>query len=275
MPPPANPPSDLTGRVALVTGGAPYPRGAGIDVHKSNVVVCARRADDSGKPHEAVRAFATMTGDLLALADWLAEQGVTPVAMESTGVYCKPVFHLLEGRFTVVLVNAQHSKQVPGRKTDVKDCQGIAQLLAHGLLRASFVPPEPVRELNPGSPVEKLLREGRKFGLGLILASQQPEDLSPVAFANTATKIVPKSGTSAVRSKACGAVPGAFSRGGTLGEVRTRIDLSVTAARRSQPGSMSGMRSGACGAVPGAFSRGGTLGDGALVEAVVPRRGRC
>jgi transposase len=124
-----------------------YLRCAGIDVHKRNVVVCARTPDGSGQPREAVRTFATMTANLLALADWLADLGVTHVAMESTGVYWKPVFHLLEGRFTVILVNAQHIKQVPGRKTDVKDCQWIAQLLQHGLLKASFVPPEPIREL--------------------------------------------------------------------------------------------------------------------------------
>jgi transposase len=124
-----------------------YSRCAGIDVHKSNVVVCARCGDGPGKPREEVRTFLTMTQNLLALADWLAALGVTHVAMESTGVYWKPVFHLLEGRFTVILVNAQHIKQVPGRKTDVKDCQWIAQLLQHGLLKASFVPPEPIREL--------------------------------------------------------------------------------------------------------------------------------
>jgi transposase len=124
-----------------------YPRCAGIDVHKNNVVVCARCSDGPGKPREEVRTFLTMTQNLLALADWLADLGVTHVAMESTGVYWKPVFHLLEGRFTVILVNAQHIKQVPGRKTDVKDCQWIAQLLQHGLLKASFVPPAPIREL--------------------------------------------------------------------------------------------------------------------------------
>jgi transposase len=123
------------------------PRWAGIDVHKDNVVVGARRADGPGKAREEVRTFSTMTDELLALADWLAGQGVTHVAMESTGVYWKPVFHLREGRFEVILVNAQHIKQVPGRKTDVKDCQGIAQLLAHGLLKARFVPPAPIREL--------------------------------------------------------------------------------------------------------------------------------
>ncbi len=124
-----------------------FPRCAGIDVHKANVVVCARLADRPGKAGEEVRTFSTMTRDLLALADWLAERGVTHVAMESTGVYWKPVFNLLEGRFDILLANAEHIKQVPGRKTDVKDCQWIAQLLQHGLLKASFVPPAPIREL--------------------------------------------------------------------------------------------------------------------------------
>src|SRR5438046_5062556 len=124
-----------------------YPRCAGIDVHKGNVVVCIRCCDRPGKPFEEVRTFATMTKDLLALADWLGQHGVTHVAMESTGVYWKPVFNILEGGVHVILVNAEHIKQVPGRKTDVKDCQWIAQLLQHGLLKASFVPPQPIREL--------------------------------------------------------------------------------------------------------------------------------
>ncbi len=120
---------------------------AGLDVHKKTVVACIRRLDGPSRLHQEVRTFDTMTGDLLALSDWLAEAGVTQVAMESTGVYWKPVFNILEGRFVVVLVNAQHIKQVPGRKTDVKDCQWIAQLLQHGLLKASFVPPAPIRSL--------------------------------------------------------------------------------------------------------------------------------
>jgi transposase len=120
---------------------------AGLDVHKKTVVACVRRIDVAGQARQEIRTFGTMTGDLLALSDWLAEQGVEQVAMESTGVYWKPVFNILEGRFAVMLVNAQHIKQVPGRKTDVKDCAWIAQLLQHGLLRASFVPPPPIREL--------------------------------------------------------------------------------------------------------------------------------
>jgi transposase len=120
---------------------------AGLDVHKKTVVACIRRLGPDRQAEDLVRTFGTMTGELLELADWLAAHAVVHVAMESTGVYWKPVFHLLEGRFQVLLVNAQHIKQVPGRKTDVKDCQWIAQLLQHGLLRASFVPPQPIREL--------------------------------------------------------------------------------------------------------------------------------
>src|SRR6516225_1225510 len=126
---------------------SPYRACAGLDVHKETVVVCVRRLGAAGQVHQEVRTFATMTRDLLALADWLAAQGVTHVAMESTGVYWKPIFNILETQFQVILVNAQHVKHVPGRKTDVKDCEWIAQLLQLGLLRASFVPPRPVREL--------------------------------------------------------------------------------------------------------------------------------
>src|SRR5438067_61337 len=124
-----------------------HPHCAGLDVHKDSVVACVRHAAPGGKAAEQVRSFGTMTADLLALGDWLAAEGVTHAAMESTGVYWKPVWNLLEGRLTLMLVNAQHIRQVPGRKTDVKDCQWIAQLLQHGLLRPSFVPDRPQREL--------------------------------------------------------------------------------------------------------------------------------
>jgi transposase len=122
-------------------------RCAGLDVHKETVVTCIRRVLPDGVAVEETRTFATMTGDLLELADWLDAEGVTHAAMESTGVYGKPVWHLLEGRFDLTLVNARHMRQVPGRKTDVKDAAWIAQLLAHGLLSKSFVPPPPIREL--------------------------------------------------------------------------------------------------------------------------------
>lgn len=120
---------------------------AGFDVHKKLIWVCALRVLAGGEVQQVLRSFGTMTRDLLALSDWLAELGVTHVAMESTGVFWKPIYNVLEGRFEILLVNAQHIKQVPGRKTDVKDCQWIAQLLMHGLLKASFVPERGLRDL--------------------------------------------------------------------------------------------------------------------------------
>ncbi len=122
-------------------------RCAGLDVHAAFVTVCRRILDDTGQLTTEVREYSTMTADLLQLGDWLAEAGVTHVAMESTGVYWKPIWNLVEDRFTVLLVNARHVKQVPGRKTDVSDAEWLAQLLQHGLLRGSFVPPTPIRDL--------------------------------------------------------------------------------------------------------------------------------
>src|SRR5580698_3015728 len=116
----------------------------GLDVHKKSVTACVLWA--SGRRRQT-REFGTFTKDLLALGDWLRSCGVTHVAMESTGVYWKPVWNLLEGQFEVLLVNAQHIKAVAGRKTDQKDSEWIADLLQHGLLRGSFVPPQPIREL--------------------------------------------------------------------------------------------------------------------------------
>src|SRR5947209_20589506 len=123
-----------------------YPCCAGLDIHKETVVACVRKAQ-GGKVQQEVRTFRTETGGLLALADWLTDEGVTHAAMESTGVYWKPVWNILEGVVELLLVNAEHIKQVPGRKTDVKDAEWIAELLQHGLLKASFVPERPVREL--------------------------------------------------------------------------------------------------------------------------------
>ena len=121
-------------------------RCAGLDVHQKEIVACRRRV--VGRKVEAeVRRFATTTPGLLELADWLAEGKVTHVAMEATGVYWKPVWHILEGQFTLILANAAHIRNVPGRKSDVNDATWIADLLAHGLIRASFVPPQPIQEL--------------------------------------------------------------------------------------------------------------------------------
>src|SRR5438128_2572529 len=122
-------------------------RCCGLDVHKQTVVACVIVPGNGRQPHKEVRTFGTMTADLLELADWLGACQVTHIAMESTGVYWKPLWNLLEGQVELLLVNAHHVKQVPGRKTDVKDCEWLADLLRHGLLRASFVPDRPQREL--------------------------------------------------------------------------------------------------------------------------------
>jgi transposase len=120
---------------------------AGLDVHKKTVVAAIIVPERSPGWHRETRTFGTTTGELLALSDWLLAHGVTHVAMESTGEYWKPVFNLLEHTFEALLVNASHVKAVPGRKTDINDAQWIAELLRHGLLKASFVPPEGQREL--------------------------------------------------------------------------------------------------------------------------------
>jgi transposase len=131
------------------TGGlsALLARVAGLDVHKKVVMACLRILETDGRVHTELRHFGTMTADLEALRAWLLQAGVTHVAMESTGVFWKPVFNVLEGHMEVWLVNAQHIKKVPGRKTDVKDAEWIAQLLQCGLLRPSFVPERAQREL--------------------------------------------------------------------------------------------------------------------------------
>jgi transposase len=123
---------------------------AGLDVQKRTVVACLLRTAEDGRRSKELRAFGAMTADLLALADWLQAAGCTQVAMESTGVFWKPVYNILEGQCALLVANAAHIRAVPGRKTDVKDAEWSADLLRHGLLRASFIPDRPQREL-PGA----------------------------------------------------------------------------------------------------------------------------
>lgn len=124
-----------------------YTRCCGLDVHQKTVVACILQTDTDGTVHREVHSFGTMTADLLALNDWLNARQVEQVAMERTGVYWRPVFNLLEADHEIILVNAQHMKAVPGHKTDVKDAEWLADLLRHGLLRASCIPPAPIRAL--------------------------------------------------------------------------------------------------------------------------------
>src|SRR6266852_386611 len=119
----------------------------GLDVHLKTVVACLLKTDDHNKIQKQIRVFKTMTADILALADWLLAAGCTHIAMESTGVYWRPLYNVLEGHFELLVVNAQHIKAVPGRKTDVHDAEWMADLLRHGLLRGSFIPEASQRQV--------------------------------------------------------------------------------------------------------------------------------
>ncbi|MDO8671334.1 MAG: transposase, partial [Dehalococcoidia bacterium] len=112
----------------------------GLDIHKKSIAACVIVPGTKGQIRKEIRTFGTMTEDLIKLSEWLSACGITHVAMESTGEYWKPIYNILENNFQLLLVNPQHIKTVPGRKTDVRDCEWIADLLRHGLLRASFVP---------------------------------------------------------------------------------------------------------------------------------------
>jgi transposase len=124
-----------------------HERCCGLDIHKRTVVACLLTPGKAGRPTREVRTFGAATRELLALMDWLAAAGCTHVAMESAGSYWKPVYNILEGDFDLLLVNAQHLKAVPGRKTDVHDAEWIADLLRHGLVQPSSIPSRPEREL--------------------------------------------------------------------------------------------------------------------------------
>src|SRR3954453_1547198 len=162
------------------------PRCCGLDVHKDSVWACAR-IDGS----QSIEKFGTTTRELLRLGDWLRCSGVTIVAMESTGVYWKPVWNLLEDRLRLMLVNAHHIKQVPGRKTDVKDCQWIAELLEHGLLKASFVPARPQRELRDLTRQRTQLLSDRSRVVNRL---QKTLEDANIKLASVASDITGKSG---------------------------------------------------------------------------------
>ena len=139
-----------------------HARCCGLDVHKKSVVACVLITQPNSSVERHVRTFKTVTADLLKLADWLSTLQVTQVAMESTGIYWRPVFNVLEDdERTLLLVNPQHMRAVPGKKTDVKDAEWLADLLRHGLLRASFIPPAPIRAIRELARYRKTLVQER------------------------------------------------------------------------------------------------------------------
>lgn len=176
-------------------------RCAGIDVGQAEVVVCARVPGDDGKTNRLIETFGTTVPDLLALGDWLGGLGVTDVAMESTGVYWKPVYYLLEDAFAVMVVNAAHIKHVPGRKTDTIDAAWIALLLSRGLLRGSFVPPVPIRELRDLTRYRKALTNERSSEVNRI--HKTLEDAG-VKLSSVATDVMGASGRDMMRALIAG-----------------------------------------------------------------------
>jgi transposase len=168
-----------------------YERCCGLDVHKRTVVACLLVPGPAGAPSKQIRTFGTMTRDLLALSDWLAAAGCTHVAMESTGVFWKPIYNLLEGSFELVVVNAAHIKAVPGRKTDVRDAEWIADLLRHGLLRASFIPDWPQRELRELTRYRTTLIHDRANEVNRL---QKVLEGANIKLASVATDLLGKSG---------------------------------------------------------------------------------
>jgi transposase len=168
-----------------------YSRCCGLDLHKRTVVACLIVPGPDKLPTKEVRTFGTMTAELLALSDWLTAAGCTHVAMESTGGYWKPVYNLLEGDFELVLANARHIKAVPGRKTDVRDCEWIADLLRHGLLQASFVPDRGQRELRELTQYRTSLVRERTAEANRL---QKTLEGANIKLAAVATDILGKSG---------------------------------------------------------------------------------
>lgn len=169
-------------------------RCAGLDVHKKVVVACVLTPDEvraDGQPRPVLKRFGTMTEDLVGLAGWLAERGAVQVAMESTGVYWQPVWNILEehGGFEVLLVNAHHIKAVPGRKTDVKDAQWLAELLRHGLVRASFVPDRAQRELRELTRYRTALIEERTAHVNRLQKSLESANIKLAAVASDVTGV--------------------------------------------------------------------------------------
>jgi transposase len=166
--------------------------GCGLDVHQATVVACLLRIRNDGKVQKQVRTFGTTTRELVQLRAWLLAEGCTHVAMESTGVYWKPVYAVLEGdELDILVANAQQVKKVPGRKTDVKDAEWIADLLCHGLLRASFVPPLPIRELRDLTRYRRKLIESRSAERNRLLKLLESAN---VKLASVATDVFGLSG---------------------------------------------------------------------------------
>jgi transposase len=197
-----------------------YERCCGLDIHKQTVVACLVVPGPDTGAHKEIRTFGTLTHELLQLADWLTEAGCTHVAMESTGVYWKPLYNVLEGSFELLLVNARHIKQVPGRKTDVKDCEWIADLLRHGLLRASFVPDRPQRELRELTRYRTALIRERAAEVNRV---QKTLEGANIKLSSVATDVLGLSGRQILAALAAGTSDPTVLAELAKGKLRTKL----------------------------------------------------
>lgn len=206
-----------------------YERCAGLDVHKKTVVACALLSPAQGQSSRQVRTFATTTSGLRDLWSWLESQGVSHVAMESTGIYWRPVFNMLEGHVEVILVNAQHMKAVPGRKTDVKDSEWIADLLSHGLLTASFIPPKALRDLRDLVRARQTLVQQRAQTIQRV---QKVLETANIKLSSVATNVLGVSGRAMLEAMLAG-----VSDAETLAQLaRKRLRAKLPALREALEG---------------------------------------
>jgi len=204
-----------------------HERCCGLDVHKRTVVACLLTPRERGQPARHVRTFGTMAADLLQLREWLVEAGCTQAAMESTGVYWKPVYNALEGVVGLLVVNAQHVKMVPGRKTDVSDAEWLADLLRHGLLRGSFVPPAPQRELRELTRYRAVLVRERATEVNRLQKTLEGANLK---LGSVATDILGASGRAILEAVVAGESEAVVLAGlarGRLREKRTELERAL------------------------------------------------
>lgn len=202
-------------------------RCAGLDVHKDTVVACVR-IQEGAKAETTVKTFGTTTTSLLQLSEWLSEQAITDVAMESTGVYWKPVWHILEGDFRLVLANARHIRNVPGRKSDVSDAMWIADLLAHGLIRSSFVPPTEIQEVRALTRTRKQLVRERAQHVQRLMKTLEDANIK---VSSVVSDIMGPSGRAIVRGLADGVTNPDRLLALTTGRLQARRESLVEALR--------------------------------------------
>ncbi len=205
-----------------------YERCCGVDVHKKMVVACLITPDAAGTPTKETRTYGTMTADLLEMMDWLVDAGCTHVAMESTGVFWKPLYNLMEGTLEILVVNAAHMKNVPGRKTDVKDAEWIADLLRLGLLRPSFIPDRPQRELRELTRYRTSLLQERSAEVNRL---QKTLEGANIKLSAVATDIMGKSGRDMLAALVAGQTDAAALAQLARGKMREKLPQLEKALR--------------------------------------------